>query len=378
MIRFLHTSDWQLGMTRHFLGADAQARFSQTRFDAIGRLGQVSAAERCDLVLVCGDVFESNQVDRKTVSRAFEALASVPVPVYLLPGNHDCLDSASVYRSPTFTQRRPANVHVLDDAVPRVFKTGVEILGVPWKSKRPLSDLVADACGGLERKVGVIRICVAHGMVDRLSPDHDNPSLIDLARVEDSLAQGRIHYLALGDRHSATKVDHGGRVWYSGSPEPTDYGEEDPGRVLVVEIDAGHVAVTPHPIGTWRFERQRFDVSSDADLGALEVWLQSAESKDRTILKLVLAGTLTLRNAARLEAILEDAKEVFAAIEDPERHRDIAIVPDDEDFSGLAVSGFARAALDSLRTQATAGGAEAAAARGALGLMLRLVQGSSP
>jgi len=25
-MKFLHTADWQLGMTRHFLGNDAQAR----------------------------------------------------------------------------------------------------------------------------------------------------------------------------------------------------------------------------------------------------------------------------------------------------------------------------------------------------------------
>ena len=38
-MRFLHTADWQLGMTRHFLDADAQARFTAARMDVIGRIG---------------------------------------------------------------------------------------------------------------------------------------------------------------------------------------------------------------------------------------------------------------------------------------------------------------------------------------------------
>jgi hypothetical protein len=38
---------------------------------------------------VCGDSFESNQVDRKTVARTIEALKEVPVPVYLLPSIKD-------------------------------------------------------------------------------------------------------------------------------------------------------------------------------------------------------------------------------------------------------------------------------------------------
>gem|GEM_PF-6437436 len=38
-IRFIHSADWQLGMTRHFLSPDAQARFSQARIDVITSIG---------------------------------------------------------------------------------------------------------------------------------------------------------------------------------------------------------------------------------------------------------------------------------------------------------------------------------------------------
>ena len=73
MTRFLHTSDWQLGMTRHFLSEGAQERYSQARFDAIRTMGRIAKEENCQFMLVCGDAFESNQVDRKTVARALEA-----------------------------------------------------------------------------------------------------------------------------------------------------------------------------------------------------------------------------------------------------------------------------------------------------------------
>ena len=35
MTRFLHTADWQLGMTRHFLAGDAQPRYSAARREAV-------------------------------------------------------------------------------------------------------------------------------------------------------------------------------------------------------------------------------------------------------------------------------------------------------------------------------------------------------
>ena len=40
--RFLHTGDWQLGMTRHFFSEGVQERFAQSRFDAIRKLGRIA------------------------------------------------------------------------------------------------------------------------------------------------------------------------------------------------------------------------------------------------------------------------------------------------------------------------------------------------
>lgn len=102
--RFLHTGDWQLGMPRHFFSERVQERFAQSRFDAIRELGRIAKEEDCRFMVVCGDVFESNLVDRKTVLRALEATKDVPVSVYLFPGNHDPLNAASVFRSTTFLE----------------------------------------------------------------------------------------------------------------------------------------------------------------------------------------------------------------------------------------------------------------------------------
>ena len=99
-VRFIHTADLQLGMTRYFLDADAQARYAQARIDALTSIGVMAAAEDAEFVVVAGDVFETNRVRPRTVGRALEAMATIPVRVFLLPGNHDPLDAATVYRSP--------------------------------------------------------------------------------------------------------------------------------------------------------------------------------------------------------------------------------------------------------------------------------------
>jgi DNA repair exonuclease SbcCD nuclease subunit len=61
-------------MTRHFFSEGIQERFAQSRFDAIRELGRIAEGEDCHFMVVCGDVFESNLIDRKTVSRVLKAL----------------------------------------------------------------------------------------------------------------------------------------------------------------------------------------------------------------------------------------------------------------------------------------------------------------
>ena len=84
MVKFLHTADWQLGMARHYLGQDAQARFSGARLNAIEQMAGLATDEQCEFVVVCGDVFESNQVQRQVVVRAFERMTVFPQLTFFL------------------------------------------------------------------------------------------------------------------------------------------------------------------------------------------------------------------------------------------------------------------------------------------------------
>jgi DNA repair exonuclease SbcCD nuclease subunit len=373
VVRFLHTGDWQLGMTRHFLGAEAQPRFAAARTEVIRTLGALAEAEGCSFVVVAGDVFETNQVDRQVVVRALDAMAATPgVTFYLLPGNHDPLDAASVFRSPTFQQHRPSNVVVLAEAGPVPVAPGVELVAAPWPTKRPLTDLVRDALAPVPVD-GTIRVVVGHGAVDHLSPETSNPALVQVAPLEAALAEGRAHYVALGDRHSTTSVGPTGRIWYAGAPEPTDFREEAPGNVLVVTLaEDGSVEVTPHPVGTWRFLRHEAAVTGEADLDALDHLLDAQPDKARTIVRLALVGQLSLSEKARLDAMLAHHADLFASLEGWERRIDLVVLPADADFDDLDLQGFAGEAVADLRHQASGPGAEAQVAQDALSLLVRL------
>lgn len=375
-LRFIHTADLQLGMTRQYMDAEARATFAQARIDVLRAIGRLAHDKAAAFVVVAGDVFETNRVGPRTVRRALEAMGEIPVPVYLLPGNHDPLDAASVYRSPTFDRTRPPNVSVLDSSDPVEVSRGIEIVGAPWPSKRPLTDLVDAACSRLEPVPGLMRVVVGHGSVDALV-DFDSPAAIVLTALEAAIGDGRVHYVALGDRHSTTAVGSTGRVWYAGTPEPTAYDEVDPGNVLLVDVDTSGCEVTKVPIGSWRFIDQAFELDGDVDLDALERWLDSQPVKDRSMLRLALRGSISLSQNARVQNLVDAAREVFGGVDDLSLSRDLIVRPDDDDFADVALTGFAAKTVERLRASASGDGPDAQAARDGLGLLVRLMKGSA-
>jgi len=376
MIRFLHTSDWQLGMTRHFLADDSQERYTQARFDAIRTLGRIAKEEQCNCMIVCGDAFESNQVDRKTVARALEALKDVPVPIYMLPGNHDPLNVASVYRSSTFVERKPTHVQVIGNTEPIMLGEGVEIIGAPWLSKRPAINPLEELLASLAPTEGVIRICLGHGIVDQFTPDKDAPGVLSVATLERTISEGKVHFIALGDRHSLTRIGGGERIWYSGTPESTDFPEMESGYAQIVEINGDSVTTKAVQVGQWNFiEKERVDLNTVEDIEALRAFLEGIERKDLIVVRLNLVGCLSLSLIERLQDYFAHAKDVFGAF--VVREEELMVIPDDADFENLGFSGFADMTIKKLRDLLVVESERGSTARDALMLLLRLARGAA-
>lgn len=381
-MKFIATADWQLGMTARFLPPEARARYTQSRFEVLTRIGELAQDRGAEFIVVCGDVFETNQLDRRVIARTFEALRSVRIPIVLVPGNHDPLDSASIYDSEAFTRLSPDNVIVARTAEPIRVTAHAQVLPVPWSSKRPGRDLVAEACAGLEPpESGVSRVLAAHGAVASMNPDATDPATIDDALVTQLLRDGVIDVAVLGDRHSTTEVAAG--IWYPGTPEVTARRDPHPGNVLVIEVSdeagaasthgpgARHVQVEEVHVGSWQFvtlEQQftaRLDHEGDTDdLEALRAQLAAIDNKSQTGVWLQLTGTITTRGAAELERLIDEQGDLFALLKIWQSHSDLQTLPDGADFSDLHLTGFAQDALDDLVAQAAAGSASASGSTG--------------
>lgn len=383
-VTFIHTSDFQLGMTRWFLSDEAQSRFADARLAAIARLGDLARDTGAELIVVAGDVFEHNALSAQTTGRAREALGNLPVPVYLLPGNHDPLVADSVF----FTAATSDNVVVIDDATPRTVRPGVEIVGAPYRSKRAGFDLVAAALSPLE-PTDTIRVLVGHGQTESRSSAHD-PDQIDLPTVSSAIESAVVDYVALGDTHSTQSLGTTGAVWFSGAPEVTDFreipgggGESDSGNALVVTVtkqgaSRAQVSVDKQRVGTWSFQALTRDINSAGDVDEFLADLRACPHKERTAIKYALRGTITLSDQARLEAGLAELQPIFAALYPRESKMDLHLAPGADELDSLNLHGYAAAALEDLVGELDSGDDTArTTARDAVNLLFRLTNGSA-
>ncbi|MCI6207012.1 MAG: metallophosphoesterase [Corynebacterium glucuronolyticum] len=381
---FIHTSDWQLGMRRWFLGEEGQARYSQARIDVIEKMGRVAHERGCGFIVAAGDNFESNMVSDITFRRAEAVFAHLGVPLVLLPGNHDPASPDSILsRLLEDSSAAKQSVIVLDTAEPVEVIPGVEVVGAPLKSKAPASDLVAEACAALE-PIGsegsdcLSRVLLAHGQVESRS-NEEELALISLDSVNAAISKRVADYVAFGDTHSTMQLDERGRVWFSGSPEPTDFreipgggGENASGNVLLVTVevpdhpesvtdsvaaDAVTVEVEAVPLGVWRFEAITRHVDGTDDVKHFVQELEAYPDKPHTVIKYALNGAASLTDHDYLATALERLQPQFAALYERVRTHNLAVEPTEEDLDSVELKGYARGAFDELRDGASEGDA---------------------
>src|ERR687892_1385568 len=101
MLRLLHTADVHLGARHADLG-DRAATQRERQFAAFVSTIDLALAEKVDLVLIAGDLFDSNVQPKRSVERAaaqLERLATGRIRTVIVPGTHDVYDRSSIYRA---------------------------------------------------------------------------------------------------------------------------------------------------------------------------------------------------------------------------------------------------------------------------------------
>lgn len=348
MTTFIHTADLQVGKPFAGIGdePDPQKRVTVQleRIAVLERIAMAAAAHRAEFVLVAGDLFDSPRVTQATVSAACAAIGKIPVPLIVIPGNHDHGGPGSIWDQEFFKGEQAAlapNLRILLEPNPVELGAAV-IFPCPLLRRHETADTTGwlrDIEGGWARFGDRPRIVLAHGSVQGFGAQDDDEehSAEWVNRIDISqLPLAAIDYIALGDWHGTKQA--GDKAWYSGTPETDRFPrgrDHDPGNVLLVgTARAKDPAVQPIRTQRLGWHQKELIFAGDNDLDRFDQEL-GALLGDRVatdLLRLELRGPLGIEASARLEQKLASWRARLLRLKLLDH---TAVVPSDAEIEAL-------------------------------------------
>lgn len=366
-VKLLHTADIHLGRNFPSLRGRGKEHRLQllTTFDKIVDL---AISEMVNVVLIAGDLFDTNRVHGVVVGRvlkAFERLKEREIAVCILPGTHDPYTAESIYRFLKF----PDHVTVF---TPELMRKSFESLDLMIHGRA----LTGAGTGGnpfdgmaLDRKfrfhVGMAHCSIkVPGLIER------DAMLISEEEIE---ACG-LNYLALGHWHSLKEYSRGKtKAYYSGSPEPVYMDQKGSGNVIIVNLGEDVISKTV-PVGERAFDSLKIDVSPIRSVTEIVSRIQN-KTDPNLILHVVIEGFATMEldiDSERLETELAD-KFFSLSIED-KSHPHLEEVPKEFYPQETVLGKYVRIMYDKMEK---AEGDDRAILAEALKLGVALLQGRS-
>jgi exonuclease SbcD len=318
MLRIIHAADVHLGARHDDLGEAAAAQ-RERQFAAFKAAIDLAIAEKVDLFLIAGDLFDSNVQPRRSVERVaaeLNSLVAAKIRTVIIPGTHDVFDRASIYGAYDLSAMAGATpdddmITVLGPDRPSVRLPAIDAVvhGRVFATKRapysPLRDSAADVAAvdpPLTWQIGMVHGSIAiPGKTDR----------DEVVITMDEIAASGLDYLALGHWHSAQNGKSGTVEYaYSGAPEPVALDQDRAGKVLLIELDAKvrakSVKIEERQVGKTRFEKAEVDAATVASQPALIDLLRARKDPD-LVLDVRLVGV-------RRDELDLDLDEIEAAL----------------------------------------------------------------
>jgi DNA repair protein SbcD/Mre11 len=252
-MRILHTSDWHVGKvlkgrTRH-----------EEHIRVLAEVVEIARAERPDLVIVAGDLYDTGAPTPdsiRVVTRALSALRHTGAQVVAIGGNHDngpALDALRPWAEAAGIVLRGAIRDNPDELLITGTTAGGErwrLVALPFLSQRyairaaemyeltaaeasqTYADHIARLIGRLSESFvepGAVNLLTAHLTVVGASTgggEREAHTVMGYA-VPATVFPAHAHYVALGHLHRSQRVIGPSPVRYCGSPLAVDFGEEE-------------------------------------------------------------------------------------------------------------------------------------------------------
>lgn len=364
-VKILHCADVHIGASESFLGHGATAR----RFETLLTFERIIAAAKengTQIILIAGDLFDSNNIEQTFFDRVFAAVSAVPeIRVVVACGNHDPLNADSPFKRMTL----PKNLYVMgeddgvitfDDLKTRVY--GRSFTQVHMQGKPRFSLLVPND--------DFINLMVIHGdLSSDLNSDYN-------AVTQNFISESGMDYIALGHVHKRTGIGRVGKTYcaYCGCPEGQGFDETDQKGVYIGEVSKGACNLNFLPVSKRQHICEKVilsgdDISSDAisETVIRTLYEKYGETFGENLYKIELVGEISENceiNTAEITGRLAEKLYFVKVADNTEIKPDLEALSGEKTLKGI----FVKRMLDRINA---AGEEEKAPLRRALTLGLR-------
>lgn len=276
MVKILHAADFHMDSPFYSLPEEKAALRRREQRGLLERLA--AEAEHVDIVLLAGDLFDSNAGYWETCETLKKVLGSMRAQVFIAPGNHDYYTS----RSPYAFMDLPENIHIF--RIPQLRSVELPDLGVRvWGAGFSSASCESLLHGFSVPRGDQIELMVLHG-------DVAQTSRYNAISIDDIAASG-LTYLALGHVHTFSGIRKAGGTAYAypGCLEGRGFDETGPKGFIRGEVTRDECALDFVPLATRQYRILEADLSAAEDaVAAARAAVGQGEPRD--IARLVLKG----------------------------------------------------------------------------------------
>ncbi|MEW8957160.1 exonuclease SbcCD subunit D [Clostridium sp.] len=251
-----------------------------------------SLEEKVDLVLIAGDFFDNMTLTKTTLNFIQRKLEEVkPLKIFISPGNHDPFNEKSLYSLINW----PSNVHIFKEEIEKVYidELNVNIFGIGFKETHVKESLLKGFNDKYDLKNSKeINLMVIHGEIAK-GEEINNYNPITFKEIGDS----NLNYIALGHRHSFSKIQREKNTYYSysGNPEGRGFHETGDKGVVIGNVYKDYVDLKFLPLCKRRYEILDVNIEGAKDYETIEsLILKEVSNEDRlkNLYRIILKGEL--------------------------------------------------------------------------------------
>ena len=301
-MRILHAADLHLDSTFAGLAEEKAALLRQESRDILRRMVDWGNDHGADVMLLSGDLFDSDRMYSQTARTLAQALARFRGRIFLSPGNHDFYAPGSGYDAVDW----PENVHFFTSRRPQTVllrSLNASVTGAAFTSAEEWEPFDGASFSGGDAP---IRLGVLHGEVTRGESKY---RAIPPAEIEKT----NLTYLALGHVHRCAGVQRAGNTVYAypGCLPGRGFDETGDKGFLYGEITPEKVELEFIPFAPRRYQSVTADITDRDPADAVRQALDPDCGQD--ICRVLLTGSR--RENFSLSALTSELSGLCAALE---------------------------------------------------------------